>query len=191
MIMIRLNHYESILSNRLASTLMAALAAILLAAPAGANDLLECEDGAYFSGHAYLCDYVVGASEVLEGKPVLTKITGAQEFWWLETDYDCTTGLETLTWDMLLNEAGKGELWGEAVLEPATAEPDSTFTESIYVKGGKTVKSGSYTGTGDFEGYVIDYQITRSKYVPTVSPCDDQDPPLHILDFSGYVYITE
>jgi hypothetical protein len=91
---------------------------------------------------------------------------------------------------MLLNKAGKGELWGEAVLEPATTEL-GTFTESIYVKGGKTVKSGSYTGTGDFEGYVIDYQITRSKYVPTVSPCDDEDPPLHILDFSGYVYITD
>ena len=86
----------------------APLIAALLAVPAGANDLLTCVDGAYFSGHAYLCDYVEGNVTPPEGKPPLTQITGAEETWFLESDYDCTTGIEIITWDMLLNKMGKG-----------------------------------------------------------------------------------
>src|SRR5210317_242667 len=110
MIMIRQNHCESILGNRLTSTLVAALAASMLAASAAANGLLPCVDGAYFSGHAYLCDYVEGDPTVLPGKPPITEVTGAAETWRLETDYDCTTGTETIEWYMLLNKGGKGEL---------------------------------------------------------------------------------
>jgi len=192
--MIMQNHCESILGNRLANTLVAALAAAMLAAPAAANDLLTCVDGAYFSGHAYLCGYEEGDSEVLPGKPSLIQITDAKEYWELETDYACTTGSETITWNMLLNKGGKGELSGDIAMVPDGYSEDDAFVESIYVKGGKTVKSGSYTGTegGFFEDYVIDYQITRSKYVPTGFPCGEgEPPPLHILDFSGYVYITD
>ena len=48
-----------------------------------------------------------------------------------------------------------------------------TFEESLYLRGGKMSKFGTCTGTGDLDGYVIDYQIVESKYEPSVSPCPD------------------
>ena len=65
-----------------------------------------------------------------------------------------------------------------------------TFEESLYLRGGKMSKFGTCTGTGDLDGYVIDYQIVESKYEPSVSPCPD-NPPLFILDYTGYIYISE
>jgi len=188
MTMNRRNHLGSTLKTSLARVVAAALGGALLACPAGANGMQECVDGAYFSGHAYLCDYYGGIVTPPTGNPPLTEIEGAMETWYLETDYDCTTGIEYITWDMILNKAGKGEKSGEIVMYPN--DYSGSFVESIYVKGGKTVKSGTYTGTGDLDGFMIDYQIVRSKYVPEDSPCDP-GPTLYILDFTGYVYSSD
>jgi hypothetical protein len=188
MTMNRRNHLGSTLKTSLACAVATALGGALLAGPSGANDLQQCVDGAYFSGHAYLCDYYEGAVTPPAGNPPFTEIEGAEETWYLETDYNCTTGIEIITWDMILNKAGKGERWGEIVMQPYAYS--GTFVESIYLKGGKMSKSGTYTGTGDLDDFMIDYQIVRSKYVPEVSPCDP-DPTLYILDFTGYVYSSE
>jgi len=188
MTMNRIHHLACTLKSGLALVIVIALTAALLVDPVGANGLLECVDGTYFSGHAYLCDYDEGTVTPPTGKPPLTLIEGATETWVLETDYDCTTGIETITWDMLLNKAGKGERLGEIEMVPDGT--GGTFVETIYMKGGKMSKSGTYTGVDDFAGWMIDYQIVRSKYVPTTPPCDGE-PALYILDFTGYVYISE
>lgn len=189
MTMNRRNHLGHTLKSSLAHVFAAALGGVLLAGPTGANALQTCVNGTYFSGHAYLCHYDGGDVTPPVGNPPLTEIEGAKETWYLETDYDCTTGIETITWDMLLNKAGKGERWGEIEMVPD--DTAGTFVESIYLKGGKMSKSGTYTGENEFDGWVIDYQIVRSKYVPTDSPCPGGGQPLYILDFTGYVYTSE
>ena len=189
--MIRQSHCESMLRNRLASTIVAALAATLLAGPAAANGPSPCEDGVYFSGHAFLCAVDPGTETPPPEKGAQFTLTeDLEETWRLESDYACITGIEIITWDMRLNKVGRGERWGEIVMRPDTYS--GTLEESIYLKGGQAnmLDSGTYIGTGDLDGYMIDYQITPSMYQPSQSPCGE-DPPLYIMDYTGYVYISE
>ena len=91
------------------------------------------------------------------------------ELYRIETGSSLMDGWEVLTYSIKTTKSGQQFAWGTALLTPDDYAGTATLKDNFNIlQEGSPMIAGTYEGTGDLEGVVIDYQLTPYAGDPAV-----------------------
>ena len=151
-------------------------------------------DGEPFTGYSGLCEILNMGT--YEERGYIGMLRDAEMRYRVETNSPFMTGWHTMSMNYNQHlKNGRGTSWGEGVLEPDTY-PDGTFTEEYAITARDFVWDihGTFIGTGELEGILVDYVATPVfEPEPDLLPedfCGDT-PVLFVELFEGVIYGLE
>jgi hypothetical protein len=150
-------------------------------------ELTKPELGTPFTGHGVLCG-ILDQGVYTETKKT-GSLRGAVLLYRIITDSPVVSGWETLNmnYDQHL-KSGKGESWGTLVLESDVYDGALEEDWSAYSKRFVWYISGTYIGTGELEGYKVDYTSTVGDIASVPADTCGDGPVFAVDDLNGHVY---
>lgn len=122
-----------------------------------------------YEGVASLCAVdLTSAGTVNKGNGVVIQNLPV-ELYRIETGSNLMDGWEVLTYSIKTTKSGQQFAWGTALLTPDDYAGTATLKDNFNIlQEGSPMIAGTYEGTGDLEGVVIDYQLTPYTGDPAV-----------------------
>ena len=131
----------------------------ILVSLAGMSAMAQKPEPQNYTGTATLCALVNPANVTTETEANgVTYIYNQILLFRIETDSPLVTGWEVLTSNTKSSEDGGGYHWGEAVLTPDLGAGTLVDEFKFPVNQADNIR-GTYIGTGDYEGTVVDYAL--------------------------------
>jgi len=134
--------------------------AAILVSIASMSAMAQKPEPQNYTGTATLCALVNPANVTTEtkGNDGVTYTYNRILLFRIETDSPLVTGWEVLTSNTKSLEDGGGYNWGEAVLTPDSGAGTLVDQFKFPVKQADNIR-GTYIGTGDYEGVIVDYAL--------------------------------
>ena len=154
--------------------------AAILVSIASMSAMAQKPEPQNYTGTATLCALVNPANVTTETKDNngVTYTYNQILLFRIETDSPLVTGWEVLASNTKSQEDGGGYHWGEAVLTPDSGAGTLVDEFKFPLKQADNIR-GTYIGTGDYEGVIVDYALgpfmnSLSSACPDVSAlCDN------------------